>query len=369
MTHVHEINDPAQLEPLRLVWQSLLLRTRGATFFQSLDWLMTYWGHYGAEQRLRVLVVEAAGDVIGIVPLVVRRQRTRLGTIRALTYPLDCWGSFYGPITSQPAATLAAALRYLQSTERDWDVIDLPWVDADGSDARRTATALATVGLPTIERTEGASSQIELRGTWDEYWRGRSKHFRGNIRRAEQTLAAHGTVEFVRYRPTGVRHDDDAPRFDLYDACEQVAAASWQADRDDGTTITSPAIRDFLREMHVTACRAGAADVALLKVNGQPAAFAYGYQGQGNVFGLRMGFDPRVSKSGAGSVLLRHWIADSFARGDTMIDLGVDYVDCKRHWRTRSARVARYTHFGPGLRASALRAARHLRGWWQSRSA
>jgi hypothetical protein len=56
MTHVEEINDVARLERYRLLWQSMLSRTRDATFFHSLDWLLVYWKHYGRDQRLRVLV-------------------------------------------------------------------------------------------------------------------------------------------------------------------------------------------------------------------------------------------------------------------------------------------------------------------------
>ena len=47
MTSVREINDPAELESLRLTWNVLLSQTAGASYFQSLDWLQTYWRHFG----------------------------------------------------------------------------------------------------------------------------------------------------------------------------------------------------------------------------------------------------------------------------------------------------------------------------------
>ena len=53
MIHVEEINDLEQLAGRRLLWNALLPQTRGATFFQSLDWLEVYWRHFGAGQRLR----------------------------------------------------------------------------------------------------------------------------------------------------------------------------------------------------------------------------------------------------------------------------------------------------------------------------
>ena len=86
----------------------MLPRTSAASFFHSFDWLEIYWRHFGDGQRLRVLVVRAGGEPLGILPLVVRSERTRLGTVRTLTYPLHDWGTFYGPIGPNPTATLLA---------------------------------------------------------------------------------------------------------------------------------------------------------------------------------------------------------------------------------------------------------------------
>ena len=57
MSEVIEINRIEDLAPYRLIWNSLLPQTRGASFFQSLDWLESYWRHFGQEQKLRVLIV------------------------------------------------------------------------------------------------------------------------------------------------------------------------------------------------------------------------------------------------------------------------------------------------------------------------
>ena len=61
MAQVVEINDPAELAGYRLLWTKLYSETAGASFFHSLDWLETYWRHHGDRQRLRVLLVYAAG--------------------------------------------------------------------------------------------------------------------------------------------------------------------------------------------------------------------------------------------------------------------------------------------------------------------
>ena len=62
--NIREINHVDELTSLQEVWSELLSRTPQANFFQTLDWLLTYWKHFGATQRLRILVVEEGGEVI-----------------------------------------------------------------------------------------------------------------------------------------------------------------------------------------------------------------------------------------------------------------------------------------------------------------
>ena len=114
MSEVIELTSVSELEDQRLLWSSLLAQTQGASFFQSLDWLICYWNHFGDGQRLRVLVVMSQGAPIGILPLIVRRESTRAGPLRVLTYPLHDWGSYYGPIGPHPSATLLAGLGYVR---------------------------------------------------------------------------------------------------------------------------------------------------------------------------------------------------------------------------------------------------------------
>ncbi len=391
MTRIIEINDWSQLSHHWLLWQSLLAETRGATYFQSIEWLEAYGRHFGHRQRLRVLVVSAGdGSPIGILPLVIKQEKTRLGTVRVLDYPLDGWGTFYGPIGPNPTATLIAGMRYIAATSRDWDLVDLRGIDADGLDAGRTKNAMRMAGLAAIERPLSDCAQIALAmdprcgirmnsaaptvrsgigdnsnadRSWQQYWSIRKPRFRQNIARAERRLAERGAVTFIRYRPEGNRFEDGDPRWDLYDACEAIARRSWQGGATDGTTLSHNSVRQFLRDAHETAAAAGGLDLNLLLVGGRPAAFAYNYHHRGAVYGLRMGYDLEVATEGSGNVLLRRMIEDSFERGDHLIDLGPDSIEIKRDWATRIQTSYHYQHYAPRqIKAQALRMKRWLIG-------
>lgn len=366
---ITEINDAAQLDGYRLLWKSLLAQTPGATFFHSLDWLQAYWRHFGQRQKLRVLVIQSAGQTVGIVPLVVRTEQTRLGPARMLTYPLDHWGMFYGPIGPQPAAALTAALQYVRSRPRDWDLLSLRFVDRDAADRGRTQRALRFVGWPPIEEADQQAPCICLHGSWSDYWAARDGRWRNNVLRSERRLAEQGEVVYLRYRPAGIAYGDADPRWDLFDTCVEVARSSWQANETSGTTLSHTAIEPYLHDAHEAAVRAGGLDLNLLMVGGRPAAFAYNYQYAGHVYGLRMGYNPAISRRGAGTVLMRRMIEDAFARGDHTFDLGPGSLECKKPWQTSVETSYRYTYFAAGgARAQALRLKCQLKQWLSART-
>jgi CelD/BcsL family acetyltransferase involved in cellulose biosynthesis len=343
---VHEINDPSALEPHATDWNELLLATPGASYFHSYDWFATYWRHFGAEQRMRVLLVFDDERLAGIVPLVVTRERTKLGSLRSLRYPLHGWGSFFGPIGADSRLLLRYALKHVLTTRRDWDLLDLLWVDRDGADGGATAAAAADLQMSVRATPWLASAQINIAGGWDSYWSSRKSHFRTNVRRDERRLGEKGGVRFVRHRPAGAAHGCDDPRWDLYDECERIAASSWQGTSTTGTTLSHESIRDFLRDAHRVAAVFGGVDMNLLLLEGRPVAFAYNYHSGGYVYGLRAGFD--AAAVGAGTVLQRMMIEDSCLRGDRLIDLGPGSSESKRHWQTRTAVAWRYTHYARG---------------------
>jgi len=345
MSHVEEIGDLDRLDDYRLLWNALWPQTRGATFFHSLDWLRTFWRHFGDGGRLRVLVVHGPERPLGILPLVVRTEKTRVGRLRVLTYPVHDWGTFYGPIGPNPTATLLAGLRHVRRTPRDWDLLDLRWVDRHCVDHGRTPTAMQQVGLPCRAQAWAQAPMVELTGSWQEYWQGRPKKFRHNVERCRRRLAERGKLELVRYRPAGSAYGDDGPRWDLYDACLRIAKCSWQGASTDGTTLCHACVCDYLRETHLAAVRAGAADLCLLKLDGRPIAFIYHYRYQGRVYGLRKGHAREFACLGPGIVLQQMVLEDSFRRGDSLYDMGVGSLGVKRHWQTTVATSYRYTHF------------------------
>jgi hypothetical protein len=364
MRTTRQITDISRLAAYRGAWRDLLQQTPGASFFQSLEWLEAYWKHYGRGKCLRVLVVEDDGRPTGIVPLVVQTEHTRAGRLRVLTYPLDNWGSFYGPIGPRPAETLAAGLEHLQHSPRDWEFLELRGSGGLAASDAIVAEAFCEVGLPAYRSLWGTTALVDLSHGWDSYIRSRKRIWLRRLRQAEAKLKRDASLEYIRYRPAGTTAGDNKPRWDYFGVCQALAERSWQASSNDGTTLCHHAVRAFLHEVHTIAAAEGVADINLLLLDGRPAAFIYGYHYRGCVFGLRRGFDASLSRTGVGNLLLWRTLEDSARRGDIVYDMGPGSLESKRHFQTQLAPIYRHSHFpATALRAQLLR----IRRWWDSR--
>lgn len=360
MTDVVEVNDLTTLRAYHLAWTALHGETPGASFFQTFEWFETYWQHYGAGKRMRVLVVRSENRPIGIVPLVEQTELTTVGPVRVLTYPLDSWGSWYGPIGACPAAVLALAMRHLVDGPKTWEVLRPRWIARETADRGRTETAMRVAGMrPWIEQ-EATTSVIELGGfaDWDDYLASRSSKVRHEIRRQRRRLEQTYQVDYTRYRTESVGSGGGDPRWDLYEQCVAVAERSWQSSSKSGNTITHSGVADFMQDIHESAARIGMVDMSLLYLDEQPVAYLYNLCCHGEVTGLRMGYD-RELPVGAGSVLLGYMIEDSLSRGDVRIDLGAGGEPYKKRLATTTASSSRLTYVAPrAIRPRALQAAR-----------
>ncbi len=345
MAQVTFLDRMSDLDDLHLVWRRLWQDTRGATFFQTLDWLKLYLSHFQPGQSLRVAVVESRGEIQGIVPLVLRVEATKLGPVRVLTYPLADWGSFYGPLGCNPTASLVACFRALQGRKRDWDLLDLRWVNQFELDQGRTPVALEATGFPAQSRVWRTTAVIDFAGSWQQYLATRTSKFRNNLRRAESAAAEAGNLTFQRYRPLAFREGGEEPDWDLFHECVAVAAESWQGSSQNGTTLSHLQVRDFFRDLFGLAAHHGALDVNQLRMNGQLIAFTFNLHTRGNLQGLRLGYSPEWSAISPGRLIMARSVEDSLERGDHRLDLGGETMSFKRPWLTRTLDSYRHTYY------------------------
>jgi len=326
-----EINEIESLGEIRDEWSQLLEATPDANFFQTLGWLEVFWKHYGDSRHLRVIGVREGDQLIGVLPLMTESAKTQLGHLRFLTYPLNFWGSFYGPIGPRRDEILQASIDHVRSTPRDWDVFELRYTGSHNEGIQTADRIMRQSRLAPVVREFESTAVIDQRGTWDDYIQNRGGRWRRNHRRWEKQVSQLGEITFVRYRGNDEASD---MRWDLFDQCINISRKSWQSKSDDGTTLCSESILPFIKDSHRAAVEEGCVDMALLYADETPVAYAYHYTYNGYVFGLRIGYDSNLDVKGTGNVLYCRMIEDNFSRGYKIYDQGPGSLEAKAAFYT-----------------------------------
>lgn len=352
------------LSSLKNEWSRLLAMTPHASFFQSWHWMEVRWKHrLESDTDLRVVVVRENREVIGIVPLVIQRRQTPLGAIRKLRFPIDNWGSFYSAVAGEPGRVMSEAAKHLRENRKDHDLLEftnLPdYRSSDGKPSETRNPQLDDDAGPWEIDECSHVAMLYLSGDWESYWESRKaqKNRRRNVERCERRLGELGIIEYIRYRPDA----GEDPRWDLYDQCEELASKSWQDGLADGNTLHHEDVRPFFRDAHLAAIKAGASDLNLLRLNGKPVAFSYGYHFRGYVDLTRVGFDPELGKFAPGNALWTRLIRDSYSRGDYALDFGPSCLDYKKFWMTTLETSYQAIRYAPTPAGRAFRLARTVK--------
>lgn len=338
MIGVVELNSFDDLARIRETWRELWEVTPGATFFQSWDWLRSYWRLNSDGQQLKVLLFTLRTRPIGIVPLVVRPLKTPLGQTRALTWPLKNHGAFYGAIGPNPAATLTAAFRHLASARKNWSVIDLPHLDEFGADNGRTRNAMRNARLKSRQTNMELFPSVDLGESWDCYLDELPLKNRSQYIQAEQVARQYGKLSFHRWRPEGCEIGETQRRHDLFGQFRDLKSQSAKQGAGSERELA------LLEDVHPAAVDAGVVDLCTLCVGGVPAASSYGYATNGT---LELLFVEAPGNNGdlMHAVLLSHLIRDSFMRHDERIVFQPRNAPAAKLWANSAAAAVTLSWF------------------------
>ncbi len=315
-----------EVQQLAEAWNELQAQTPDSTFFHTWEFFQCLWRHFGHRRQLQVLAYLRAGEVRGILPLVIQRVRTRLGWMRFLTFPLDDWGSFYSPLGPNICQTLQACLEVaLHHKSQPWEVFELRWVDLEGESGRAILQAVQELGLPAVVRTREHAAWIHLEQSWAEFLRRRPR-WKKSFRQSLNRLRRQGQVQLVRHRPL----PEEPLRWEPLEDAMLVAARSWQAQSRVGNTLSHPRFVPFLRDLYAAAWSRGELDLALLYLDHMPVAFFFNLIRSGRLYGLRTGYDQQLRRFGPGVVTLGLLLQQSIERGDRWVDMGSELYPYKK---------------------------------------
>jgi CelD/BcsL family acetyltransferase involved in cellulose biosynthesis len=176
------LTDITELEGLAPAWRRLLARAAHAEPVLTPLWLLSWWRQFGdADGRaLRVVAVEDGGELVGLVPFVLRTATHRRAIPVRRIELLGTGEDEADEIASEYVGGLALDGRQhgvarittdalVDGALGEWDELRLPAMSSEDPLVPRLAEALRHRGLPAVVTRSGECHFVPLPSTWAEY--------------------------------------------------------------------------------------------------------------------------------------------------------------------------------------------------------
>ncbi|WP_423223599.1 GNAT family N-acetyltransferase [Candidatus Amarolinea aalborgensis] len=282
-------------DALRSEWNELLQTSQTNTIFLSWEWQTTWWRHWGTDELyLLSWRDEETGRLVGLAPLFVdvtsagERRLLLVGGIEVCDY-LDV---IVAPENAAPV--YLSLVEWLDSPGAPaWDLFELVNVPLASPTLTELRARLAA-RWPTDARKEDVCPIIQLPADWESYLNLLDKHQRHEVRRKLRKIEQAPNVRWW-FSASPADLDRDVEDFITL---HQLSSA----DKDD--FMTEP-MKAFFRDLAQVMAAKGWLALALLEVNGQPAAALFSFRWQEQWLLYNSGYDPLNFKDLSTGVVLQ----------------------------------------------------------------
>jgi CelD/BcsL family acetyltransferase involved in cellulose biosynthesis len=302
-------------------WRELLADSASNEPTLSPEWLLTWWDVYGTQQgrRLRFLRFDAAGRLVGLAPLLLRRHWYRPGVPFRRLEPLgsgereaDAVCSDYLNVIARKgheadvARAFAAALRL--RTLGGWDELVMPLMAGDGVMPALLAESCREAGFEAELVATTEAPHVPLPATWDAYLAALGRKERYLIKRTLRDFEQWAAGEAVFHRATNPAELEVGKR-----VLRELHHERWGG---SGGTFRSPLFLAFHDRVMRQLLEADALDLLWLTVRGEPIAATYSLRWDGKVHFYQCGRTLTVPKDvRPGGVILYHAIRAAIEGG------------------------------------------------------
>lgn len=235
--------------------------------------------------------------------------------------PLELAWGLASPFAGKDAKALAEEVVRVLATRRDWRLVIIAGITADGPQRRALDRLIPAswdqrLGKPTVRHV------ASLEGGVDGFLSRRSRELRKSLRKSQRAAADEGiTFEEVRVPRSEAK--------ELYDRIQAVEAHSWKS--RDGVGIGQGPMRDFYRLMLPRLCELGQQRTWFARHRDRDVGYILGGVQDREYRGLQFSYDASLARLGIGSLLQLQQIMALCEEGVTQYDLGTE-MDYKRKW-------------------------------------
>lgn len=312
---IEELTSIDELQSIEAPWRDLCLRDPAATPFQSPDWILPWFRHFGSGEILTIATRGEGGRLDALAPLFILRDDD--DPTESLGMLIGTGNTDYLDVLRTPGTNIDELVaRFSAADCAMWDLQQLRSVSP-------LLTAAAPTGHEDLVEQQDACLVLPVEGAGDDLQNITSTHFRKKLRYYRRSLEKEGAVTFET--PDSSTLDSFMQTlFDLH-------AARWRVRGLPGM-LAAEVDQSFHREVARRMLAAGALRMHAMRVGDQVAAIFYGFAHHHTVYYYLGGYDPSLEKLSPGTLIVAHVIAAAVREGATTFDFLRGAEDYKYAW-------------------------------------
>jgi len=285
-------------------WDQLATATSAPPFVFP-GWISA-WQRWFGTGRLRLFVARRGPDLVGIMPLVLRR--------RALRSPTNPHSPLFDLVVRDEEAARALAQTVLDAGVRR---VDLSFLDGSSLGLEALRSVASHSGHRQIVRLQSRAPFLRCRQDLAAHRAALSRNLRHDTDRRFRRLVETGAVS-IQVATGGERLDA------LLEEAFAVEELGWKGTR--GTAIASRhEVRHFYSEVARWAAQRGWLRLAFLRLDGRAIAMQFDLEVSRTYYSLKIGYDPAYEHLAPGKLLTYAMVSRAVTRGlETYELLGKD---------------------------------------------
>ncbi len=319
----------AELETIRPQWNDLLASYPLATTFSTPEWLVPWWRHFAANQKLLALAFFGANSrLAGLALLSLSRMRVlkpvSFSLLRLMGDGSQDSDNLDIPVLPGFETRVAESLiRFLKTGAVKWDFAEFNTMPPQSPIAQALRQFFSENNWATVEKKRPASV-IPLPSSWEQYLQHLSSEDRNNLVRYARRLEKRHAVRIYR-----CSSGEQLPR--CLEALFAHHQARWQAAGEAGS-FSSAERRNFYYELSRLLLPQDRLDLWVLELEGEIAAVQFAFRYRHTVFQLQEGNDPRRASDRVGFLLRGHVLKELIAQGVRTYDFLGGEPGYKSRW-------------------------------------
>ena len=315
---IHEIAARDELDSMRTDWLTLWRNTPTATPFQSPDWLIPWWKHFGVGS-LRVLLLLNDKRIVGIAPLFVRDD-VRLCLV-------GHGNTDYMDILAADPECAPAIFKHL-CQNRSWDEIEF-------ENLRGESSLLAATNCPDVSEyveEQDACPVLSLPAREDEFIASLPRQLQHNLNYYWRKLANLGEVKIEQANENNFA--------ELFEALLSLHEARWRMNAASGV-LREIEVQNFHHDAAAGLLSHDALRLYALRLDARIIASLYAFHHGRCTYYYLSGFDPQFRRYSPGTILVAHAIRAAIREGDVSFDFLRGREDYKYRWGARDRPIYR----------------------------